>query len=354
VILDAHGNRRASSSFYSSVEGLAWAPSGNEVWFSAVPAGSARSIYALDLSGKERLIYRAPGGLTIHDISRTGLVLLTFDKARVSISALPPGETRERSLSWFDWSLLLDMTSDGKTILFSETGEAVGANYSIFVRKTDGSPAVRLGDGGFGALSPDGRWVLASVGSPAKLVLLPTGVGGPKQLTDDKTEHFNFAWLPDSRSIIYSAAESGHPARSYLLATEGGTPRPLTPEGTIGGLPTPDGKFVLAIDGKRARWLYPIAGGEPVKLNFVPNPDERILGFFDNGKSLLVRTASIPVKVTRVDIASGRREPFKEIMPADPAGVQSIPTMRFSADGKSYAYSVGRILSDLFIVDGLK
>jgi eukaryotic-like serine/threonine-protein kinase len=354
VILDAHGNRRASSSFYSSVEGLAWAPSGKEVWFSAVPGGSARSIYALDLSGKERLIYRAPGGLTIHDISRTGLVLLTFDKARVSISALPPGETRERSLSWFDWSLLLDMTSDGNTILFSETGEAVGANYSIFVRKTDGSPAVRLGDGGFGALSPDGKWVLASVGSPAKLVLLPTGVGEPKQLTDDKTDHFNFAWLPDSKSIIYSAAESGHPARSYLLDTHGGTPRPVTPEGTIGGLPTPDGKFVLAVDAKRARWLYPITGAEPAKLNFVLNPDERVMGFFDGGKSLLVRTASVPVKVTRVNIATGRREPFKEIMPADPAGVQSIPTLRFSADGKSYAYSIGRILSDLFVVDGLK
>jgi hypothetical protein len=71
VILDTHGNRRASSSFYSSVEGLAWASSGKEVWFSAVPAGSARSIYALDLSGKERLIYRAPGGLTIHDIRQS-------------------------------------------------------------------------------------------------------------------------------------------------------------------------------------------------------------------------------------------------------------------------------------------
>jgi eukaryotic-like serine/threonine-protein kinase len=102
VIIDPHGKRKASSSFYSSVEGLAWTPDGKEVWFSAVPAGSARSIYALDPSGKERLIYRSPGGLTIHDISRTGLVLLTTDKSRISLSALPPGETRERSLSWFD------------------------------------------------------------------------------------------------------------------------------------------------------------------------------------------------------------------------------------------------------------
>src|SRR4029077_15560434 len=115
----------------------------------AVPAGSARSVYALNLSGNERLIYRSPGGFAIHDISRSGLVLLTADKSRISISALAPGETRERSLSWFDWSLLGDMSADGKTIVFSESGEAEGSNYSIFLRKTDGSPAVRLGDGGF-------------------------------------------------------------------------------------------------------------------------------------------------------------------------------------------------------------
>lgn len=354
VVLDHHGNRKASSSFYSSVEGLAWAPNGKEVWFSAVPSGSARSIYALDLSGKERLIYRAPGGLTIHDISRSGLVLLTADKARLSISALPPGETHERSLSWFDWSLLADMSGDGKAILFSETGEAAGANSSIFLRQTDGSPAIRLGEGAFGNLSPDGQWVLAEVGSPRKLVLLPTGVGETRQLTDDKIEHLSSAWLPDSKSIVFSAAEPGHSRRTYLLDIQGGTPRAISPEGITGGLITPDGKFLLAVDGKRQRWLYPIAGGEPQKFNVIPNPNERIMRFFDGGKSVLLRTPTVPVQVSRVDIATGRRELWKEIAPADPAGVQSIPSLKFSADGKSYAYSVGRILSDLYVVDGLK
>jgi eukaryotic-like serine/threonine-protein kinase len=353
VILDSHGDRKASSSYYSSVEGLAWAPTGREVWFSAVPSGSARSIYALDFSGKERLIYRSPGGLTIHDISRTGLVLLTADKARLSISALPPGETRERSLSWFDWSLLTDMSADGKTIVFSETGEAEGANYSIFLRKTDGSPAVRLGDGGFAAISPDGQWVLSAVGSPAKLVLLPTGVGEPRQLTDDKTNHFNFGWSPDSKSVVYSSADPGHAPRTYLLDIQGGAPKPLTPEDTVGGLITPDSKFLLAIDRKRQHWLYPIAGGEPQKFNVVAKPNERVMRFFDGNKSVLLRTPAVPAQITRVDIATGRRELWKEIVPADPAGVQSIPSIKFSADGKSYAYSTGRILSDLYVVDGL-
>ena len=160
--------------------------------------------------------------------------------------------------------------------------------------------------------------------------------------------------MPDSKSIVYSAAESGRGPRTYLLDIQSGAQRALTPEGTNGGLITPDGKFLLAIDAKRQRWLYPIAGGEPNKLNVVPEPNERVMGFSADGKSVLLRTRTIPVKVSRVDIATGRRESWKEIVPADPAGVESIPSVRFSADGKSYAYSIGRILSDLYVVDGLQ
>ena len=354
VILDTHGNAKASSSFYSSVEGLAWAPNGKEVWFSAVPGGSERSIYAVDFSGKERLIYRAPGGLTLNDISRTGLVLLTADKARMSLAALAPGETRERSLTWFDWSLLADMSRDGKTIVFSETGEAEGTNYSIFLRKTDGSPAIRLGDGGFASLSPDGQWVVSTVGAPSKLMLLPTGVGEPKQLTDDKIDHFNVGWLPDSKSIIFSDVESGHGPRTYLLDLQGGAPRALTPEGTTGFIVTPDGHDVLARDLKRQLWFYPIGGGSARKLDFSPTTDEVIIGLSGDGKDLLVATRGVPLKIDRVELSTGRREVWKEIAPADLAGVQGIPTVRFSADGKSYAYSTLRVLSDLYVVDGLK
>ena len=114
------------------------------------------------------------------------------------------------------------MSADGKTIVFSESGEAEGANSSIFMRKTDGSPAVRLGDGGLAVLSPDGQWVISQVGSPAKLVLLPTGVGEPRQLTDDKVDHTRVAWLPDSKSIVFTAVEPGHAPRTYLMDIQGG------------------------------------------------------------------------------------------------------------------------------------
>jgi len=354
VIVDAHGNRKASSSFYSSVQGVAWAPGGKEVWFSAVPSGAARSIYALDFSGKERLVYRAPTGMDIHDISRTGLILMTSDKARVALFALPPGETRERSLSWFDWSLLSDMSADGKTVVFSETGEVAASLYSIFIRKTDGSPAVRLGEGSFGYLSPDGRWVVATVGSPGKLVLLPTGVGEPKVLTDNKVDHFGPHWLPDNKSIVFLMNESGHGFRTYLLNVQsGGSPRAITPDDTAGTIVSPDGKMLLARH-KDERWLYPIAGGEPTKLNFTLPATEVVIDFFPDGKSLCVRDRSLPAQVYKVDLATGKHELWKQIGPADPAGVTAVYGIKFSADGKSYAYSINRTLSDLFVVDGMK
>jgi len=76
--------------------------------------------------------------------------------------------------------------------------------------------------------------------------------------------------------------------------------------------------------------------------------------FIDGGKSLLIRTRDMPVQVSRVDVATGSRQPWKEISPSDPAGARSIPVLKFSADGKSYAYCVQRVLSDLYVVDGLK
>ena len=356
VIIDRHGNHKASSSFYTSVQGLAWTPNGKEVWFSAVPGGAARSLYALDLSGKERLIYRAPGGVTIHDISRSGLVLLTADKTRLGLFALAPGETHERSLSWFDWSLLLDLSPDGKNLLFSESGEAMGNSSAVFLRSTDGSPAVRLGEGTFGKLSPDGQWAVVALGQPAKLMLLPTGAGQSRQLTDNKMDHFAVGWLADNKTIFFGASETGKPPRSYLLnvASPEAAPRPITPEGVLASYATPDGKFLLAGNSQHERWLFPVDGGKPQKLNLDMQPDEFVVGFVDNGKGVLVRTRGLPLQITRIDMATGKRAPFKEIVPADPAGAQSIVSIRFSDDGKSYAYSLGRWLSDLYVVDGLK
>jgi len=88
-----------------------------------------------------------------------GRVLLARVGLRPEVIGLPSGESKERTLTWLDASLPADLSRDGKTLLISELGEGGGVNQSIYLRKTDGSPATLIGEGVPRSLSPDGRQV---------------------------------------------------------------------------------------------------------------------------------------------------------------------------------------------------
>ena len=86
-----------------------------------------------------------------------------------------------------------------------------GPKYSVYLRKLDGSAAMRLGDGAANALSPDGEWVAAfdtHRDPPMPILLLPTGAGQMRKLTSDKLDYRNVAWLPDSESLLITAKRS--------------------------------------------------------------------------------------------------------------------------------------------------
>jgi len=183
-IVDLEGHKRIVSASWGSVEGLAWSADGTEVWFSAAQAGSEHHIHAVDLSGHQRLIFRAPGGVTLQDIASDGRVLVTRDEQRVGMMALSPGATKEKEVSWREWSVPTDISGDGNTVLFDEEGVESGPTYTVAVRDMRGSPPIPLGQGMAGHLSPDGKWATTIV-SNAHLLLLPTGrhgqANGPKR-----------------------------------------------------------------------------------------------------------------------------------------------------------------------------
>ena len=174
AVVDRSGKKINVSKPFASAQGLAWSPAG-EIWFTAAEVGSNRALYRTDLSGNVRNRVRIPGSLTLQDISRDGRFLVTRDAIRSEIMALPAGESKERDLTWLDWSLPSAISPDGKVVLFSESGEGGGPGYSVYIRKTDGSPAVRLGEGNTQDLSPDGEWALAIIHSASdpQLVALP-------------------------------------------------------------------------------------------------------------------------------------------------------------------------------------
>jgi hypothetical protein len=354
VVVDLEGKPKPISTDWLSLQGLAW--SGREVWFTATKAGAARALYAATLDGGVRLVARAPGTMTLRDVSRDGRALVTRDEQRLNISALAPGEKVERDLSWLDWSRLRDISADGRKILFDETGEGGGAKYGTYLRGTDGTPAVRLGDGLAMALSPDGKWAVTIAADRDRMVVLPTGPGQSRVVPTSGLTLQGVNWFPDGKRLLVAANEANHAVRLYVVDLAGGTPRPITAEG-VSALEvaiSPDGQWAAARIADQAWSLYPVNGGA---TRIVPGiqPSERISRWTADGTGLFVYDpAHLPVTVYRVDLASGRRTLLNEIVAAGASPLFGINYLRLTADTSGYAYSHLHQNSELYLVSGLR
>jgi Tol biopolymer transport system component len=359
AVVDRTGKKRTLAGPFSSAYGLAWSPDGREVWFTATKVGGNRALEAVGLSGDARLIARVPQSLTLQDVSSDGRALVAHDIIRIGIAGRRSGEEKDRELAWLDWSALFDLTGDGKTILFSETGEGSGPGYSVFVRGTDGSPPVRLGEGVGLALSPDAAWAVAITARAEKpqYVLYPTGPGEKHVLsTGDLALESTAAFLPDGKRLVITASEPGHRTRLYLLDLPDGKPRAFTPDGyrAFSRGVSPDGKFVLAGGPDGRRYLYPIEGGEPTPIPGLASDDTPEQWTAD-GKSLYVsRRRDIPSRVVILDLATGRKSPWKELAPADGSGIVDIAPIIATPDGTSYVFGYSRTLSDLYVIEPSK
>ncbi len=359
LVVDRLGKSQRVAGGYATLRGLAWSPTGREIWFTAAATGANRTLHGVTPSGRGRLLARVTGNMTLHDVRRDGQVLITHDTSRQGISGFGPGEARERQLAWHDYSSPRDLSADGTLLLFDESGEGGGPGYSVYIRKTDGSPATRLGDGSALALSPDGKWALALLNTSAgpQFVLYPTGVGEPKRLAVDGLWAQTGDWLPDGNAILITASEHGRGSRLYVRDLQGGKPRVVSPEGyrsiRYKGV-SPDGRFVVAIGPDKRPYLYPIAGGEPQLIPGV-DPQDRIECWTADGKGLLVhRRGEKPAKVYRLDVATGKKELWKELMPLETAGFVDIGGLVLARDGKSYVYRTFWTLSDLYLVEGIR
>ncbi len=363
TILDTLGKKRTSSSQFGSIRGIAWSPDSKEVWFAGAKTDTIRNVYAVSLSGSERLVYRAPSSLTIQDISSQGRVLLTRDDVRWGITGKGPSDPSERDFSWFDFSLATDVSPDGKTLLFEEGG---GADvFVMYVRRLDGSPAIRVGTGSAQALSPDGKWILAcTTKSPRQLFLVPVGAGETRALTNDSLNHTAAAWFPDGKRILFEGNEPGRPLRLYVQKTDGGPPVALTPEGTsflvhLGGryMISPDGRSIIAYAPDGSPAIYDLGGGSPRSPKGFDSDDTFIRWTPDRDLMYVwkIRDTSgqVPTHIYRLNARTGERVLWKELPTPDLAGFV-FHSLLLTPDGNSYFYTYSRELSTLFLADGMK
>ena len=359
AVVDAAGNLKRISGECESTQGLAWSQDGTEVWFTCSQKGLSRSLEATTLNGIQRTVLRVPGSLVLGGIAPDGAVLLSHDIARRGVAAMARTDTRERDLSWLDWTQPVALSRDGTTLLFTEEGEGGGPGYGVYIRKLDGSPAVRLGTGEAMDLSPDARWVIAQKldPPPAQLVLLPTGVGDVRTLTNDALTHDDARFLPDGKRFVFLGAEPGKAARVWVQDLTGGPPRPITPEGVTGILPTPDGTRVMARD-KGIRMLYPLDGkGQPAPLKFIDNQREGVVAFVSNDAVLVAirQPNTESVDIVRLDLTTGARTPVRTILPVpESVGTVRVGAILMTPDGATYVQGYGVTQSDLYLVRGLR
>ena len=357
ALVDLSGNKTTlTTGLWKNLKGLAWSPTGNEVWFSGDRTTRAQLVHAVTLAGKERGVLQGPSWMRLQDISRDGRALLLggIPRSRTVWHSLDASE--ERDLSWFDWSTAAGLSADGKKLLFYEWGEGVGGNPTVYIRDTDGSDAARLGEGKALALSRDGKLALALRGTPPTLVILATGPGEEKILpSSGLTEYYSAAWFPDGKRILFVAAGADRVSRAYIQEIDGGQARAIRDETVKSALISPNGKL-LALGGEGEYQLRPVDGGKSQPIRGAEDGDE-LIQWSSDGRFLFVRRPvdSWPIEFYRVDLATGSRELWKSIESADPVGFIGfqLGSVHMAPNGKSFVYTYWKVLTELYLVDSV-
>ena len=363
VVIDPQGKERVLATG-RRCNGLAWSAVGDEVWFTEWIDGRRTTLSAASLSGRVRTIWSGPGHVSLQDVAPDGRALVQTRNIQDGVVVLPEGALRERDVSIFDGTLAVDFTPDRRALLISERGAGGGPEGAVFLTPLDGSLPIKLGKGRAESLSPDGRWVLVgSVERPDRYTLVPTGSGQASEV-DLKGILSNQigTFLPDGNRFVFQGAPEGKQIRLYLVdPAKNEAPKPITVEGTLvwrGASPlSPDGRSLLVLKdlgGKNTNEIVSIEDGTATP--FVGHePRDIPIRWTADGRGIYVFSREgLPVRIFRYDPWSGKKEPVKEFMPADPGGITGMSSVVMTPDAKSFAFNYRRRISELFLVEGLR
>ena len=357
VVVDRDGRRSELGPTWASAPALAWSPRGDEVWVSAARTGSDLGLWALSLDGHERRLLPPMGRVVLHDVDSRGRALIERRVERIELPTVV-GDGPERNLSPLGSSLPVTFSRDGRHLLLVETGEGAGPEYASFLRPTDGGPPVRVGPGRATDLSRDGSTVAAiPISRPDRIDLLPVGPGAPTAVRHAGiTKYAYVLFHPDGRRLLFRASDASNSLALWVGDLSGGTPRRVAHDRfvislTAAGI-TPDGTRFVARASDGRLHLVPFDGSAPRPVS--DNENEIFAGFDGDDAAFVWSPTQFPVTVERLDLRTGRRQPWRRLGPTDGVGVVPMTYLRVAPQGRALVYTFQRTLSELFVVDGLR
>jgi hypothetical protein len=119
-------------------------------------------------------------------------------------------------------------------------------------------------------------------------------------------------------------------------------------------LVSPDGQSVAGIGPDQLGYIYPTAGGDGRSILGMESGEQPIAWSQDGLSLFIYRPAELPAKVWRLELATGRKTALEKLMRGDPAGVETTGPILLTLDGKTGVYGYHRMLSDLYLGEGLK
>jgi eukaryotic-like serine/threonine-protein kinase len=358
ILLDRSGQLKTISPGWESLEGLAWSPSGKEMWFSGADSGEQYCIRAVTLTGKQRTVYCGTSPTIINDIAPSGRTLVSAGTNRVAMGLVEHRSIEERDLSWLDNPYGPVLSSDGSVIAFTDQSGQAGNEYAVYVRKTDGSPAVHIGGGGFASdLTADAKWALVVLpgDATARVQVVPVGAGQTRVLHWDGILPRWARWLPDGKRILLVADQAGQPQSLYLTDMNGSTPKLLFP-GNEFNLVAPDGQSVLMFDN--GTWMVrSIQVNSIKKIAGIQAPNvEFPIGWAADGKHAFIQVPNATgITIYKMDLDSGAREVWQVVKPKDQIGLRpmSVPSS-ITPDGRWIVFTYKTQVGQLYRSDSLK
>ena len=351
-VVDSSKQVRLLSRGWRTIGRLSWSPDGKEIWMSGGRPGESPLLTAITRDGKERMMAQLPGFMLLHDVAQDGSLLVASMRSKIAIRALGSLSKEEVDLSWFDASMVYDITPNGDTVLSVELAYGEARNSAIYLRKTDESPSIKIGYGNRPALSPDGKWVVCIFRQDknSTLKILPTGVGEDKTLSTDGMKYDKAEWFPDQTRLLVTASAPGKPLRTYWRSIDDSQLHAITPEGLRASKVSPDSRVAVAMTGGKFQ-LFPVDGGEPRELTSAL-PGDQLLRWNAEGTGVYVgRPQSDSIGVELIELATGQRRKVREIR--FPEEGSEFASLAISPDAKWYALSYQKDLAELYLARGI-
>ncbi len=360
AMVDLEGRKTTIAAGFAAIHGVMWDPSGHAVWYCAARGEGAAFQFAIgvtDLAGRLRTVQASMTQIELFDLAPDGRMLVGSQPQERNAVALLAGTADPRAVVVpGESSMVHAVAEDGSAVLVTDQ---YGPEYLTYYVRAGQPGAVRIGVGEGYSISPDNRLALIGSADNRKLFVAPLGVGTTRPVPNPLAIAFESVprWLTDGRRIVMIGRKGTEPARAHVLDTTTGAATPFGPPGVEWNsyAPVPiapgDSEAILG-DTKGGYLRCPLDGGAAVAVPGI-RPGDVVLNYSADGTALFVAGTGVPIPIVRLELATGRRTPWSSIVPPDAAGLR-IATVAMTRDGRHWALSTARVLTDVFLAEGIR